>query len=139
MKHGEAPRRAGLIWVVIGAVSAALAVAAGAFGAHALSSVVTAARLATWDTAASYHLVHSVALCLAGALAGMYDGAWVRRAALLFCFGLVFFAGSLYALVLLDAPFLGAITPLGGIAFIAGWLSLAYAAWTNAKADPGSA
>lgn len=98
----------------------ATAVAAGAFGAHALEGQVTAERLETWHTASSYHLVHAVAL-LALSLAPVPR----RLTSLLFCFGILIFSGSLYALVLLDLPILGAITPLGGICFIAGWLNLA--------------
>ena len=105
------------------AVSGAVAVAVGAFGAHALREAVTPDRLGTWQTGASYHLAHAVV----GALAAVVgrESRWARRAASLFLAGTLLFSGSLYALVLLDAAWLGAVTPLGGVAFIAGWIALA--------------
>lgn len=97
----------------------ALGVAAGAFGAHALRGVVTPERMDTWHTASSYHLVHAVVLLVLALSAAE------RRATFgLFTAGILLFSGSLYALVLLDLPVLGAVTPLGGVAFILGWLSL---------------
>lgn len=91
----------------------ALAVAAGAFGAHALAGNP---RIETWKTAALYHLVHAVAL------ATPHANPLARR---LWFVGIILFSGSLYSLVLLDAPRLGIITPLGGIALITGWVCLA--------------
>ena len=105
---------------VIGAVS----VAAGAFGAHALRDLVTPERLDVWRTGAQYGLAHAVV----GAFAASRPSVWARRAAALFVAGAVVFSGSLYALVLLDVPVLGAVTPIGGVAFIAGWLALARSA-----------
>ena len=110
------------------ALSGAVAVAAGAFGAHALREVVTEARLATWQTAAAYELAHAVVT----AVAASRPDRWAQRAAGLFLAGTLLFSGSLYALVLLDAAWLGAVTPLGGAAFIAGWLALA----ASARAAP---
>jgi uncharacterized membrane protein YgdD (TMEM256/DUF423 family) len=115
--------------VAIGALSAALAVAAGAFGAHALADAVTEARLGTWQTASSYHLAHALGLVLVGLAMLRWPSRATRAAGGLLLAGTVLFSGSLYALVLLDAPALGAITPLGGVAFIAGWVALARAAW----------
>ena len=102
----------------------ALAVAAGAFGAHGLAASVTPERLAVWETAAHYHLVHAVAL-LAVAAFGDRLGRAVRIAAAAFVLGMVVFSGSLYALVLTDSAWLGMVTPFGGLALIAGWLVLA--------------
>ncbi len=107
------------------AVLGAASVAAGAFGAHALRDLVTPERLDVWRTGAQYGLAHA----LAGAFAASRAGVWSRRAAALFVAGGVVFSGSLYALVLLDVPVLGAVTPLGGVAFIAGWLALAKEGW----------
>ncbi len=104
----------------IAGVLGALAVAAGAFGAHALRGQVTPERLDTWQTAASYHLVHAVVLLVLASAPTPRTTSFA-----LFGAGIVLFSGSLYALVLLDLPVLGAVTPLGGVAFIAGWLSLA--------------
>jgi uncharacterized membrane protein YgdD (TMEM256/DUF423 family) len=114
--------------VMVGAVLGALAVAAGAFGAHALRGRITPEHLAVWETAARYHLVHAVLLVFIG---------WALPAprnlvpfALIAC-GTVIFAGTLYALVLSGLRWLGAITPLGGLALIAGWLALAWAVWSS--------
>ena len=110
--------------LVAGALAAALGVAAGAFGAHALQDAVTADRLATWRTGASYAQVHALALVLGAARPALRLGA----VAALFLAGLLLFSGSLFALVLLDQPWLGAITPLGGLSWIAGWGLLAWRA-----------
>ena len=99
--------------------------AAGAFGAHALEGAVTPERLATWATGAHYGLVHALALVLTGLVTERHPGRLTWVAGGLFLAGIVLFAGSLWALVLLDAPALGAVTPFGGVAFIAGWGCLA--------------
>ena len=112
-------------------VSGALAVAVGAFGAHALAETVTPERLATWRTGSQYHLAHALAMGLVAALARWNTG-W---AGALFLAGTVLFCGSLYALVLLDLPVLGAVAPLGGGAFIAGWLRLAWAGWKESDGE----
>lgn len=101
-------------------VLGAVGVAAAAFGAHALRDRIPPARLVAWDTASRMHLLHAVVL-LALALAG--DPAPRARQAI--GGGTVIFAGSLYLLVLLDVPALGAVTPLGGGTLIAGWSMLA--------------
>lgn len=116
-------------FLVLGAVLAALGVAAGAFGAHGLAGQVPAERLATFETGARYHLVHALALVLVGILAERWAASRALRAAgWLLVAGVLIFSGSLYLLVLTDTPWLGAVTPLGGVAFIAGWLALAWAA-----------
>jgi uncharacterized membrane protein YgdD (TMEM256/DUF423 family) len=118
--------------IAVGGVLGLLGVAAGAFGAHALEGAVTPERLAVFDTAARYHLVHALAIVLAGAMA-----MWLpltRVAGWLFTLGIVVFAGSLYLLVLLDAGWLGAITPIGGLAFMAGWGVLAWAGFRSDRA-----
>lgn len=101
----------------IGAVSGAVAVLCGAFGAHTLRARVVPELLKTWDTAASYQLVHSAALLAAGASGADTSGA-------LFTGGIVLFSGSLYALVLTGQRRLGAITPIGGVLLVAGWTTL---------------
>ncbi len=103
----------------IAAISAALAVALGAFGAHALhDQLVADGTLEAWKTAVLYHLLHSVALfSLAIGRANPLAG-WLWAA------GIVLFSGSLYGLVLTGWSFLGPITPLGGLCFIGGWLAL---------------
>ena len=103
-------------WVRLGAGLLALGVIAGAFGAHALD--VTPERMEVWQTAARYHLVHGLGVCLVGLLRPV--PVWSGR-----LFGFLLFSGSLYALVLTDTPWLGAITPLGGLSFIVGWAIIA--------------
>jgi len=116
------------VWLFAGAVNGFLAVAAGAFGAHLLESRFDAHNLSIFQTAAHYHLVHSVAI-VAAALAAEASG---RRsatiAALLFTAGIVLFSGSLYFLVLAGSNALVLLTPVGGLLFLAGWTALAFAA-----------
>lgn len=103
-----------------------LGVALGAFGAHGLRSRVSADLVDVWKTGVLYHLVHTLAL-LGVAVAGPRVGA-PRLVAGLFLAGILVFSGSLYALVLSGQRWLGAITPLGGAAFLAGWVALAVSA-----------
>lgn len=110
-----------------GAVLAALGVAAGAFGAHALQSRVTPERLQTFETAVRYQLVHALGL-LTLALLGDASRTTTWTAAL-FLAGIALFSGSLYLLVLTGARWFGAIAPIGGTAMIAAWLLLAVAGW----------
>lgn len=104
-------------WWRVGAASGASAVLLGAFGAHALRGRVTPELLAVWTTASSYHLAHALAL-VASASAG------AGTASALFASGTLLFSGSLYAMVLTGRRGLGAITPLGGLALVAGWCAL---------------
>jgi uncharacterized membrane protein YgdD (TMEM256/DUF423 family) len=112
-----------MVWAVISAASGALAVALGAFGAHGLQSRVSAEHLATWSTATHYHLLHSVAL-LALTLYAAGNGRAIALPASLFTAGMVLFSGSLYLLVLTGQHWVGPLTPIGGMCFIAGWLAL---------------
>ena len=118
-------------FAILGALSAFLAVAAGAFGAHALRSRLTPDLLEVFETGARYQMYHALALL---AVAWSLDR-WPASAGLLtwsgwlFAGGTVLFSGSLYALALTGFRALGAITPLGGVAFLAGWACLALAAW----------
>ena len=113
--------------IAIGALNAALAVAAGAFGAHGLRERLEPRALEIFETGARYQMYHALAMILAGLLAARgLTGA--TTAGWLFLAGIAIFSGSLYALSLTDVKVLGAITPLGGVAFLAGWLWLAYSA-----------
>lgn len=114
---------------VLGCVLALLAVAAGAFGAHALRERVAAEFLGPFETGARYHMYHALALLAAGWAAAQWPGALTAAAGWLFVFGIVVFSGSLYLLTLTGVRWLGAITPIGGVAFLAGWACLAIAAW----------
>jgi uncharacterized membrane protein YgdD (TMEM256/DUF423 family) len=113
--------------VAAGAINAALAVAAGAFAAHGLRDRLEARALEIFETAARYHMYHALAMVLAGVLLA-------RRAGWTFQLGIAIFCGSLYALALTDVKVLGAITPLGGLAFLVGWLWLAITALKQAAA-----
>jgi uncharacterized membrane protein YgdD (TMEM256/DUF423 family) len=115
-------------WVLIGATLAGLGVAAGAFGAHALAGHVTPDRIEVFAAGARYQLAHGLALLFVGlASARSPDLRWTV-AGWLFTVGSVVFAGSLYLLVLTDTPWLGAVTPLGGACFLAGWVAVIAAA-----------
>ncbi len=112
----------------LGALSAAIAVTLGAFGAHALKSRLDPRDLETFETAVRYQMYHAFALLAAGwVIAHGAPGA--ANAAWAFVAGSLIFCGSLYLLVATGQRWLGAVTPLGGIAFILGWLLLARAAW----------
>jgi uncharacterized membrane protein YgdD (TMEM256/DUF423 family) len=107
-------------------------VALGAFGAHALKAVLDPRGVAIWQTATLYHLVHSLALLALGAVCcadPAFAGATRVGAVVGFALGIVLFSGSLYALALGAPRMLGAVTPLGGVALIVGWLSMAMHAW----------
>lgn len=115
-------------FIVFAALALLTGVAAGAFGAHGLKTWVSPERLAVWQTAVQYQLVHGLALLVLPALGKqLHDGLrmWAAR---LMVAGILMFSGSLYALVLTNTGVLGAITPLGGTAFIAAWALVALAA-----------
>jgi uncharacterized membrane protein YgdD (TMEM256/DUF423 family) len=118
--------------IITAAVLGMLAVITGAFGAHGLKALVTPAQLQVWHTAVEYNFYHVFALLFLGLFAKDKTG-WVAASYYLFTFGIVFFSGSLYLLacrdlVHIDAKVIGPVTPLGGLLFIGGWLSLAIAA-----------
>lgn len=113
--------------VIAGAVAAGLAVVLGAFGAHALEGRVTPERIETFETGVRYQMYHSLALLFVGWAAAQHLGGLAVWAGYLFIFGIIVFSGSLYLLVLTDTGWLGAITPFGGAAFIAGWGLLLWA------------
>lgn len=104
--------------VAVGAINAALAVAAGAFAAHALKDRLDDDMRGVFETGARYHMYHALAMILAGMLAAKGPG-WT------FQVGIVLFSGSLYLLALTGTKGLGAITPIGGVAFLVGWIWLA--------------
>ena len=109
------------------ALLAALAVALGAFGAHALEARIEADLLETFETGVRYHFYHALALMITAAVAGHFQNQRLARVAgWLFVAGIVIFSGSLYLLALTGIRWLGAITPIGGVAFLAGWGCLAW-------------
>lgn len=116
----------------LGAVYGFLAVALGAFGAHALRSRLSVELLQVWHTAVEYQFYHALALLLVGLwLQRLPTATSLKYATLCFALGVLLFSGSLYALALSGLRVLGAITPLGGVLFLCGWLLLIYAAWTG--------
>lgn len=119
-------------FVGLGAILALLGVAAGAFGAHALKDRLPPDLLVTFETGARYQLIHALALILAGLAAAHLPGSRALDASgWAFVAGIVLFSGSLYALALSGVRVLGAITPFGGVAFMAGWALLAWAAFRS--------
>lgn len=118
-------------FIVIGAVAMALGVVLGAFGAHGLKARLTPDLLAVYQTGVEYHLYHALGLILVGVLAvqfphisGLKVGGWLLLA------GILVFSGSLYVLAISGVRWLGAITPMGGLAFIVGW---SWIAWSLAR------
>ncbi len=116
------------LFLAAGAISGGVAVAAGAFGAHALRARLPPDLLAVFQTGAQYQLAHALALLACGWMAARDPGVPVCIAGWLFLIGTVLFSGSLYALAISGVRVLGAITPFGGIAFLGGWAALAWAA-----------
>jgi uncharacterized membrane protein YgdD (TMEM256/DUF423 family) len=111
-----------------GALLGGLAVALGAFGAHALKARLSAAELETYETAVRYQMYHALAL-LAAAWLISRNAPGASSAALFFLIGVVLFSGSLYLLVATGVTALGIVTPFGGLALIAGWAMLAWGSW----------
>ena len=115
-------------WVRIGAVLGFLGVGLGAFGAHGLKDRLdTLGTAATYQTAVQYHLGHALALVTLGALAPRLGSGMSAFVGGMFLAGVLVFSGSLYVLSLTGIKWLGAVTPIGGLAFLAGWLALAFA------------
>jgi uncharacterized membrane protein YgdD (TMEM256/DUF423 family) len=121
------------LFVMLGALSAFFAVAAGAFGAHALKARLAPDLLAVFDTAARYQLAHALALLGVAWAGGRWPGAPMRIAGWCFAAGTVLFSGSLYLIALTGMRGLGALTPIGGVAFMLGWLLLAWGAWRGGR------
>jgi uncharacterized membrane protein YgdD (TMEM256/DUF423 family) len=115
-------------FALAGSISAFIAVAAGAFGAHALRARLAPDLLAIFETATRYQMYHALALFVVAIAAARWPDSTARLAGWLFIAGMLLFSGSLYALALTGTRWLGAITPLGGLCFLAGWAVLAYAA-----------
>lgn len=116
------------VFLLIGAASGFLGVAAGAFGAHALKARLTEDMLAIFETAARYQMYHALALVLLGILSTVRPAPAFTGAGWAWTIGTILFSGSLYALALSGIRVLGAITPLGGLGFLVGWVLLAWGA-----------
>ena len=123
----------GIRWIAVGSMVLAMAVILGAFGAHGLKDVLTESRMVVYQTAVQYHFYHGFGLMLVGLIMSSLPGARLRWVPRLLLLGVLLFSGSLYALTLLDLGWLGAVTPIGGLSFIAGWVLLAVILWKQSK------
>jgi uncharacterized membrane protein YgdD (TMEM256/DUF423 family) len=119
------------LFFIFAAASGFIAVAAGAFGAHALKARLTPDMLAIFETGVRYQMFHVVGLLAAAWAAERWPGRAVNAAGWCFVAGTLIFSGSLYVLALTSVRALGAITPIGGVLFLLGWLLLAQAAWRS--------
>jgi len=120
------------LFISLGAASAFLAVAAGAFGAHALGGRLSPDLIAVYQTGVTYQMYHALGLLAVGILLGRFSvggSPWLTASGWLFVAGTVLFSGSLYGLSLGGISALGAITPLGGVAFLVGWAALGAGIW----------
>ena len=115
-------------WFAAGAVLSGLGVLIGAFGAHGLRDRVTADMLAVFETGVRYHLIHGLAVLAVAWAASRWPNAWIGAAGWLFVAGVVVFSGSLYILAISGARWWGAVAPIGGVCFLAGWAALAVGA-----------
>lgn len=117
--------------VTAAAMNMMIAVAAGAFGAHALKTVLDSDMLAVWHTAVTYQIAHALGLFVIALLMPRYKSILLARAGTVMLIGIVIFSGSLYALALSGWRMLGAITPIGGVAFLLAWAMVGWAAWRH--------
>ncbi|EUJ23576.1 hypothetical protein PGRAN_07948 [Listeria grandensis FSL F6-0971] len=116
--------------LILGAIFAGLAVGIGAFGAHALKETLGSYHT-TFETGVQYQMFHATAILIVGLLLGKVDVGLLRVSGYLFAIGIVLFSGSLYVLSITKITVLGAVTPLGGVAFIAGWICFIIAVAKN--------
>lgn len=114
--------------MLVGGLAAFIGVALGAFGAHGLRTRLSPDMLAVFETGVRYQMYHALAILIVALALARVDGWWIRTAGWLFTAGIVLFSGSLYALALTGVTTLGAITPVGGLALLAGWACLIVAA-----------
>ncbi len=120
------------LFITLASCSGIFAVMLGAFAAHALKNTLDDYSLGVFHTAVQYHFYHTLALLAVGILAiSQPESLWLRSSGWLFCLGLLLFCGSLYVLSFSGVRWLGAITPLGGLCFIAAWATLAAGAWKS--------
>ena len=115
-------------FLLVGGIAGFVGVALGAFGAHGLRTRLSAEMLAVFETGVRYQMYHALAILVVALAAARLDGWLIRAAGWLFTTGIVLFSGSLYVLALSGVTWLGAVTPLGGLAFLAAWGCLVIAA-----------
>lgn len=119
--------------IMIAAINMFIAVAAGAFGAHGLKTILSTDMLAVWQTAVTYQTSHALGLFGIALLMPRLQSIWLARSATAMLIGIVIFSGSLYLLAASGIRWFGAITPLGGLAFLLAWAMLAWAAYRDTK------
>jgi len=120
------------IITLLAALNMIVAVGAGAFGAHGLKRLLTPEMLAVWQTAVTYHIAHALGLFILAGLSARLNQPLIGMAAWVMLAGIVMFSGSLYLLSTTGMRWLGPITPLGGLAFMAAWAIVAWAAYRSA-------
>jgi uncharacterized membrane protein YgdD (TMEM256/DUF423 family) len=116
-------------FLFLGSIMAGIAVAAGAFGAHALKGMLDASMLAVFETAVRYQMYHALGLCIVAWAVDRHPAQRFSTVGWCFAAGIALFSGSLYVVALADIRWVGVVTPLGGLAFIAGWGLLACRTW----------
>lgn len=121
--------------LLAGAVLMALSVLLGAFGAHALKTRLSPEMLAVYKTAVEYQFYHALGLLLIGLIGSRVESKWLNWSGVLLIAGIFLFSGSLYALSISGIKVLGAITPIGGLAFVAGWICLSIGILKNTTTD----
>jgi uncharacterized membrane protein YgdD (TMEM256/DUF423 family) len=119
-------------FLVLGSIIAGLGVAAGAFGAHALKEILEAPMLQVFETATRYVMYHAVGLCIVSWAIDRYPEQRLEKSGWLFILGILLFSGSLYVVSLAGIRWVGAVTPIGGLAFMAGWGLLGWGVWRAA-------
>lgn len=129
-------RRSCQMLIAVGSLFAALAVAAGAFGAHMLKSILDPPMLAVFETAARYQMYHALGMIAVGLAGRVFGWPHVVRAGWCFAAGILLFCGSLYGVSLLGIRWLGAMTPIGGLAFIIGWSLFGWSIWSEKRSTP---
>jgi len=125
-------------FLVLGTVFAGSAVAAGAFGAHALKEILDAHSLQVFDTATRYQMYHAFGLCIVSWAIDRYPEQRLEQTGWLFTLGILLFSGSLYVVALAGIRWMGAVTPIGGLAFLAGWVLLGWRVWRDALPSRGA-
>jgi len=115
--------------LISGAIFMALSVLLGAFGAHALKTRLTPEMILVYKIGVEYQFYHALGLLFAGIIGFQIESKWVGRSAMFLGVGIILFSGSLYLISLSGIKAIGAITPIGGLSFVAGWISLAIAVW----------
>jgi len=123
-------------WLIIGAIGAALAVSAGAFGAHILQPIISESVFITYQKAVRYQMYHSIGLILVSLLSSQALTKALNITGWSFLIGMITFSGSLYLLVFTGFSWLGAITPIGGVAFVIGWIGLAFSGFREKSVKP---